>query len=174
MRAVVVTRQGSPVAGNIRYATDWPDPSGPGPGQVLIRTLASAFNQMDLWVGRGVPGLTLEYPRISGCDACGGAEAVGSGVEPAWKGRRVIVNAAVAQPARNHPDDPPATTLTPAYELIGEHSQGMHAEKFHAPATNLSDIGDRDAAEAAGFGLVTLTAWSMMVTKANLQIGRAH
>lgn len=171
MRAVVVTRQGSPVAPNIRFASDWPDPAAPGPGQVVIRTLASAFNQMDLWVGRGVPGLTLEYPRISGCDACGVVEALGPGVDPAWKGRRVIVNAAVEQPGRDAPDDPPASTLAPAYELIGEHSQGMHAERFVAPAANLADVGDADPAKAAAFGLVTLTAWSMMVTKAGLKPG---
>src|SRR4051812_13624582 len=169
MRAIVLTKQGSPVAPNIRYATDWPEPPAPAPGQVLIRTLASAFNQMDLWVGRGVPGLTLDYPRISGCDACGTVEGLGAGVDPAWTGRRVIVNAAIEQPTREHPGDPPGSTLAPAYELIGEHTQGMHAEKFLAPAANLADIGDAEPSAGAAFGLVTLTAWSMMVTKAGLR-----
>jgi NADPH:quinone reductase-like Zn-dependent oxidoreductase len=172
MRAVVINRQGSPVSPNVRFAADWPDPPAPGTGQVLARTLASAFNQMDLWVGRGVPGLKLDYPRVSGCDACGVVEELGPGVDPAGRGRRVIVNAAIEQPAREHPDDPAASTLAPAYELIGEHSQGMHAEKFLAPVANLADVGDADPAEAAAFGLVTLTAWSMMITKANLRPGQ--
>jgi NADPH:quinone reductase-like Zn-dependent oxidoreductase len=172
MRAIVVTRQGSPVAPNIRYVQDWPDPPAPGPGQVLIRTLCSAFNQMDLWVGRGVPGLKLEYPRISGCDACGIVETLGPGVDSSWAGRRVIVNAAIRQPDRVHPDDPPGSTLAPAYELIGEHSPGMHAERFLAPAANLADVGQTDPARAAAFGLVTLTAYSMMVTKARLRPGQ--
>jgi NADPH:quinone reductase-like Zn-dependent oxidoreductase len=172
MRAVVVTKQGSPVAPNIRFSSDWPDPPPPGHGQVLVRTLASAFNQMDLWVGRGVPGLKLEYPRISGCDACGVVEAVGTRVDPAWKGRRVIVNAAIEQTGREQPDDPPGSTLAPAYELIGEHTQGMHAEKFIAPVANLANVGEADPAQAAAFGLVTLTAWSMMVTKAGLRPGQ--
>src|SRR4051812_4984103 len=110
MRAVVVAKQGSPVAPNTRFVTDWPDPPAPSAGQVLIRTLCSAFNQMDLWVGRGVPGLKLEYPRVSGCDACGVVERAGAGVDAAWVGRRVMVNAAVEQPARDHPDDPPGFT----------------------------------------------------------------
>jgi NADPH:quinone reductase-like Zn-dependent oxidoreductase len=173
MRAVVVTRQGFPVAPNIRFVTDWPDPRAPGLGQVLVRTLASAFNQMDLWVGRGVPGLKLDYPRVSGCDACGVVEKLGPGVDPAWLNRRVIVNAAVVQPGRESPDDPPGGALAPAYELIGEHSQGMHAERFVAPAANLADVGDADPAKAAAFGLVTLTAYSMMVTKAQLRPGAA-
>ncbi len=172
MRAVVVQKKGSPVAPNIKFVTDWPDIGAPPPGHVVIRTLASAFNQMDLWVGRGVPGLDLTYPRVSGCDACGVVEAIGDGVEKAWAGRRVIVNAAIRQPDRLSPDDPPGSTLAPAYQLIGEHTSGMHAEKFIAPAANLADVGDADPAHAAAFGLCALTAYSMMVTKARLHPGQ--
>ncbi len=174
MKAIVLERQGTPVSGNIRYATDWPEPEAPGKGKVLLRTLASAFNQMDLWVGRGVPGLQLAYPRVSGCDACAEVEAVGEGVDRAWLGRRVIVNAAVAQPERSHPDDPPNSTLRPNYELIGEHHNGMHAEKFIAPVENLAPVNPhQDPADAAAFGLCALTAYSMMVTKGNLRPGQA-
>jgi NADPH:quinone reductase-like Zn-dependent oxidoreductase len=173
MRAIVVTRQGSPVAPNIRFASDWPEPAAPSPGQALIRTLATAFNQMDLWVGRGVPGLTLDYPRVSGCDACGVVEAVGPGVDPAWVGKRVIVNAAIRIPARASPADPPASTLAPEYQLIGEHHHGMFAEKFLAPAANLAWVGDADPVQAAAFGLCSLTAWSMMVTKGLLRAGQS-
>jgi NADPH:quinone reductase-like Zn-dependent oxidoreductase len=173
MRAVVVTKQGSPVAPNFQYRIDWPDVGDPPPGRVVVRTLCSAFNQMDLWVGRGVPGLKLEYPRVSGCDACGVVERVGAGVDEAWIDRRVIVNAAVEQPPRTAPDDPPATTLAPAYELIGEHTNGMHAERFIAPAANLADVGEADPAAAAAYGLVTLTAYSGMVTKAGLRPGQS-
>lgn len=172
MRAVVIQRQGAPVAGNIAFVKDWPDPGAPGTGQALIKTAASAFNHMDLWVGRGVPGLQLTYPRISGCDACGVVESVGAGVDPAWVGRRVIVNAAVRVAGREHPDDPPGSTLAPAYELIGEHTNGMFCERFLAPAANLAWVGDADANEAAAYGLCALTAYSMMVTKAGMLPGQ--
>ncbi|MBL8991661.1 MAG: zinc-binding dehydrogenase, partial [Phycisphaerae bacterium] len=142
-------------------------------GQVVVRTLASAFNQMDLWVGRGVPGLSLTYPRISGCDACGVVEAAGPGVDPAWLGRRVIVNAAVRIAGRAVPTDPPGSTLAPEYQLIGEHHHGMHAERFVAPAPNLADVGEADPVEGAAFGLCALTAWSMMVTKGGLRAGQS-
>lgn len=174
MRAIVVAKQASPVAPNVSLVGDWPDPAPPGPGECLIRTLASAFNQMDLWVGRGVPGLKLAYPRVSGCDACGVVEAIGTGVDPAWIGRRVIVNAATRVPERQHPDDPPNSTLTPHYELIGEHHFGMHAEKFLAPAANLARVTqDQDPITAAAFGLCALTAYSMIVTKGQLRPGQS-
>lgn len=173
MRAIVVTKKGSPVAPNVAYTDDWHEPEAPGPGEVLIKTIATAFNQMDLWVGRGVPGLDLGYPRISGCDACGTVEAVGAGVDPAWVGERVIVNAALRMPARHSPADPPASTLAPQYELIGEHRSGMLAERFLAPAANLARVGDADPIDAAAFGLCGLTAYSMMIGKGGLRPGQA-
>lgn len=173
MHAVIVSKQGNPVAPNIRFVTDWPEPKAPAPGWCTLRTLATAFNQMDLWVGRGVPGLTLEYPRVSGCDACAVVEAVGEGVDKAWVGRRVIVNAAVRQPERISPDDPPGSTLAPNYELIGEHHNGMLAERFCVPAANLGDVGDADPVDAAAVGLCGLTAYSMMITKGGLRPGQS-
>lgn len=173
MKAIVVQKQGSPVANNIILRTDWSPPEPPGPGDVVVKTLCSAFNHMDLWVGRGVPGLDLDYPRVSGCDACGAVEAVGDGVDPAWIGRRVIYNAAVRVPEIPRPTDPPASTLAANYELIGEHHFGAHAEKFTVPADNIADVGNADPIEAAAFGLCALTAYSMMVTKGNLRPGQS-
>jgi NADPH:quinone reductase-like Zn-dependent oxidoreductase len=173
MRAIVCTKQGAPVAPNIEFVDNWPDPGDPGPGEVRLRTLATALNQMDLWVGRGVPGLTLDYPRISGCDACCEVEAIGNGVDEAWLGRRVIVNAAVEIPQPSRPGDPPASTLAPQYQLIGEHHHGMLRERFCAPAANITDVAGADPVDAAAFGLCALTAWSMMITKGKLRPGQS-
>jgi len=175
MRAILIERQGAPVAPNIRAVSDWKgEHAEPGPGEVRLRTLASALNHMDIWVGMGIPGVDLTYPRISGCDACAEVEAVGPGVDDAWKGRRVILNAAVRQPDRVAPDDPTGATLAPAYRLIGEHDSGMHCERFVAPVANCVPIGqDADPFEAAAFGLTTLTAYSMIVTKGRLRPGQS-
>lgn len=173
MKAIVVTEQGSPVAPNIAYRTDWDGPIATGPGEVVVRTLASAFNQMDLWVGRGVPGLELAYPRVSGCDACGIVESVGPGVDSTWIGKQVIYNAAVRIDRPIRPDEAPRSHLAPEYELIGEHRFGAHAERFVCPADNLADVEGADPIEAAAFGLCGLTAYSMMITKADLRPGQA-
>lgn len=174
MRALVVAAQGNPVTPNIQYRTDWAEPSAPGPGQVLIKTLATALNHMDLWVGMGIPGVNLTYPRISGCDACGVVVSVGEGVDAGWVGKRVIVNAAVRLPQRSKPGDPPASTLAPEYELIGEHHNGMLCERFVVPTENIAIVPDScDPAEAAAFGLCALTAYSMMITKGCLRPGQS-
>ena len=172
MRAVVLLRRGTPVAGNVAFDAGWPEVSEPAAGQVQVRALASAFNHMDLWVGRGLPGID-GYPRITGCDACGVVERVGSGVDGGWIGKRVIVNAACVVGERVGPADPSNASLAPNYELIGEHHDGMFRERFHAPVGNCAVVNDaQDASEAAAFGLCSLTAYSGLVTKARLRPGQ--
>lgn len=178
MKALVIAGQGTPVAANVSYEDfEAPDlfEDGPEEGEVLVRTLCSALNHLDLWVGRGVPGMTLEYPRVGGCDACGVVEAVGDGVDEAWVGRRVIVNAAMETPLRERPGDPPHSRMAPEYELLGEHlSPGMHAERFICPVEQVADVPhDADPAEAAAFGLASLTAYGLLVSKAGVLPGQS-
>lgn len=174
MKALVISKQGAPVAPNVSY-TDFPDLNPPPPGCVTVKTLASALNHLDLWVGKGVPGLNLDYPRVAGCDACGIVEAVGDTVDESWIGKKVILNAAIAQYHAPDPADPSPSSLAPDYELIGEHqSPGTHAERFNASTHQLAVIPDEaDPAHAAAFGLVHLTAWSMMIGKADLKPGQS-
>ena len=167
MRAAVITEQGAPVAANVELTDEWPDPHA-GPGDVVVRTEATALNHLDLWVGRGLPGLDLAYPRISGSDGCGIVESVGDGVDETWIGRRVLLNAAVRQPEPVHPDIAPAT---PDIRMIGEHDHGTMAARFVAPASNVLDVGETDPGVAAAFGLTHLTAWRMLVTRAGLRPG---
>lgn len=167
MRAITVDRQGVPVAANVSYRSDFPDPSLPA-GWCLVRTEASALNHLDLWVGRGLPGLDTDYPHIGGSDGAGVVEAVGEGVETSWIGTRVLLNAAVRQ---SKPPRPGLAAAPPDIRMLGEHDHGAHAERFVAPAENLLDIGETDPVEAAAFGLTHLTAWRMMRSRANLQGG---
>jgi NADPH:quinone reductase-like Zn-dependent oxidoreductase len=172
MRAIVITAPGPDVPANLRLVHDAPEPPPPPPGHAQVRTLASALNHLDLWVGRGVPGLSLTYPRVSGSDACGQVVGVGEGVDPAWIGRRVILDAAIVVPEPRRPDDGPAPGV-PAYELIGEHHDGTHREHFNAPIANLQPVGpDAPPTDAAAFGLVHLTAYSMMIGKGDLRAGQ--
>ena len=90
MKAIVVSAQGSPVSPNVKLVDNWPVPKLVA-GEVLVRTEASALNHLDLWVGRGMPGLNLTYPRIGGSDGVGIVEAVGQDVDAAWIGKRVCL-----------------------------------------------------------------------------------
>lgn len=171
MHAITITRQGSPVSENVAYVEDWPDPQV-GEGQVLVRTEASALNQLDLTVGRGVPGLELTYPRISGSDAAGIVEQVGRGVDESWVGQRVLLNAAVVQRDPAGPGVIPAGEWGGGIRMIGEHDHGAMAELFVAPVSNVLLIGDADPVDAAAFGLTHLTAWRMLWTRARIGPGQ--
>lgn len=176
MNAVVIERQAGAnenPSSVVRFRTDWPEPAAPAHGQALVRTLAAALNHLDLWVARGVPGLNLTYPRVGGSDACGVIEAVGPGVDQAWVGKTVLLNASSDASPLPVPGEPPRTTLAPAYELIGEHHNGALAEKFIAPIANLQEApAGAESTQAAAFGLTFLTAYSMIVGKADLKPGQ--
>ena len=116
MKQVCIPKIGGPDV--LEYTTQ-PDPS-PGPGEVLVRVKACALNHLDLWIGRGVPGRDLDYPHVSGSDGCGRVEAVGDGVDEAWIGRRVVLNAALPRPEAALPGAWPA----PTRHVIGEATAG--------------------------------------------------
>jgi NADPH:quinone reductase-like Zn-dependent oxidoreductase len=167
MKAIVVQQRGNPVSPNVALVTDRPKPQ-PQSGEVLVRTEASALNSLDLWVGRGLPGLDTQYPFSSGSDGAGRVEEVGAGVDRAWIGRRILLNAAVIQDAPAHPD---RFASGEDIRMIGEHSPGTMGEFFCAPAKNVLDIGDTDPIQAAAFGLTHLTAWRMLMSRAQLRPG---
>jgi len=175
MRAVLIRRAApdGPVTPQVESVQDWPEPAAPGAGEVTLRTEYSALNRMDIWVGRGIPGVEIQYPHVSGCDVAAVVEEIGAGVDAAWIGRRVALNAATVVPPRDRPDDPTAATLAPNYELIGEHSHGTHRERFVALTSQLVDIGDVDGVQAAAFGLTALTAYGMMLGKGQLRPGQS-
>jgi NADPH:quinone reductase-like Zn-dependent oxidoreductase len=167
VKAIEITQQGVPVAANVRFNPDRERPA-PGQGELLVRTEASALNQLDLWVGRGLPGLDRTFPAVSGSDGVGVVESVGAGVPASWIGRRVILNAAVPIEPPVEPDTVPA----PAdISMIGEHTSGTMAAFFVAPLANVLEIGAVDPVDAAAFGLVHLTAWRMLVTRSGLRPG---
>lgn len=167
MRSIIIEKQGSPVAPNVRFVTDRAEPVA-GPGEVRVRTEASALNHLDLWVARGLPGMNTVYPFVGGSDGCGIVESVGAGVDVRLLGRRVLLNAAVPQQQWGHPGERPAGE---DLRMIGEHGEGTHREYFTAPATNVLDIGDADPIAAAAVGLTFLTAWRMLRTRAQARAG---
>ncbi len=89
-------------------------------------------------------------------------------VDRAWIGRRILLNAAVMQDAPAHPD---RISSGEDIRMIGEHSPGTMGEFFCAPAKNVLDIGEIDPIQAAAFGLTHLTAWRMLMSRAQLRPG---
>ncbi len=63
-------------------------------------------------------------------------------------------------------------SLCVRFGILGEHHPGTAAEYVVVPGVNVWAIPPRTPVpEAAAFGLVTLTAWRMLVTRAQLRAG---
>ena len=149
MKAIRIHEDGGPEV--LRYE-EAPDPV-PGTGQVLIDLRAASLNHLDVWVRKGLP--SVPKPRILGADGAG-VVVSGDGFEP---GDRVVIN-----PSLDHGDG----TIT----VIGEHTDGTHAERIAVPAEQVYPLPEGlDFETAAAFPLVFETAYRMLATKAALREG---
>ena len=171
MRAAVLTGTGG--FENIQI-TDVPDAPAPQAGEVRVRIRAAALNHLDLFVVEGLPGGARQLPHIVGADGAGVVESIGSGVANVRPGDRVMLNPGISDYtcefclAGEH-------SLCVNYRLLGEHLPGTAAELITVRAHNVARIPSLSPeltwAEAAAFSLVTLTAWRMLVTRAQLKSG---
>jgi NADPH:quinone reductase-like Zn-dependent oxidoreductase len=144
MKAVRIHEDGGPEV--LRYE-EAPDPVT-GPGEVLVRLRAASMNRLDLWLRQGRP--SVPKPRILGAD--------GAGVR-ADTGENVVINPGIEREDGR-------------IFVVGEHSDGTHAELIAVPEGNVYPIpAGLSFEEAAAFPLVFETAYRMLVTKAGLRKG---
>ncbi|HEY3220742.1 MAG TPA: zinc-binding dehydrogenase [Gemmatimonadales bacterium] len=171
MRAYVLTATGGL---DHLQITDVPDAPAPQAGQVRVAIKAAALNHLDLFVAAGLPGGPDRFPHVVGADGAGVVDAVGAGVTAVHPGERVMLNPGISDytcefcRAGEH-------SLCVNYHMLGEHVAGTLAEFVTVPAHNVARIPPTSPEltwpEAAAFSLVTLTAWRMLVTRAQLKAG---
>jgi len=145
-----------------------PDPVS-RPGEAVVRVRAVALNHLDIWLRRGVPGHKFPLPMIPGSEVAGIVESVD---DPRWKvGDEVIVapgyscGLCIACLSGNDP-------LCRNSGIFGEAVSGGAAEKMAVPIRNLfRKPAALSFAEAAAVPLDMLTAWHMLVARAQLRPG---
>lgn len=167
MRAVVVGRHGGP---EVLEEAEVPDPI-PGPSEVRVRVRATALNHLDIWVREGLPQLRVPLPHILGSDVAGVVDEVGSHVEGAEVGQEVILQPGLScmrcEACLSGRDN-----LCRSYKILGEHVHGGYAEFVSVPAANLlPKPASLSWEEAAAAPLAFLTAWEMLVRRAELRAG---
>ncbi|MFL5319777.1 MAG: zinc-binding dehydrogenase [Myxococcaceae bacterium] len=167
MKAVVFKEHGD--RSKLQY-TDIPIPEVSARG-VLVRVKAVAMNHLDIWVREGWKGLNLQMPHTLGSDIAGIVEKVGAEVTDLKPGTEVLVNpgssCGVCEKCLSGADN-----LCRDYKIIGEHTTGGYAQFVHVQRQNiLPKPAKLTFAEAACIPLTFLTAWSMLVDRAELQPG---
>lgn len=166
MKAIVIREHGG---FDKLELTDVADPK-PKPGEALVRIRAVALNHLDLWVRRGVPGHKFPLPMIPGSEVAGVVEHVSQ--DSGWEaGGEVVVapgyscGLCVACLSGNDP-------LCQRYGIFGETASGGAAELIAVPIRNLiRKPAGLSFVEAAAIPLDMLTAWHMLIARAQLRPG---
>jgi NADPH:quinone reductase-like Zn-dependent oxidoreductase len=140
-----------------------------GPGEVMIDVKATSLNHLDLFVRRGIPGVTL--PHIPGSDAAGVVAVLGDGAAGVSVGDRVLVNPTLSCGHCEHclRDEP---SMCRSFKILGEQVKGACCERIAVPAGNVIPIPDSFSfVDAAAIPLVFVTAWRMLITRGRLRAG---
>jgi len=141
------------------------------PGTVKVAVRAASLNHIDLWLRRGLPGISIPLPHIPGCDAAGVIAELGEGVTGLSPGDRVVMNPTISCGKCEFCLRGDAT-LCIRYQLIGETVSGTCCEYVVIPAENAIPIPDQLSFEdAASIPMVFVTAWRMLITRARLRAG---
>lgn len=157
MRAIVIHEHGG--RDKLIYE-EVPDPV-PGEGEILVRVRAVGLNYLDIFVRRGMPGLVIDLPRISGGDIAGDIAKWGAGVTGLTEGQRVLLDPAVVM-ADGH------------IGALGEDTTGGLAEYIVVPAENAIPLPDEVTYEqAAALPIAYGTAWRMLITRGDIQPGES-
>lgn len=168
MKAVRFHEHGGPEV--LRYE-DAPDPVI-APHEVLVRVKACALNHLDVWTRKGMPGVKVPLPHISGCDIAGEVAGLGSIVTRIKPGQPVVVSPGISCGQCAHCLSG-RDNLCRSYEIIGGYRiDGGYAEYVKAPEVNILPLPEGMTFEAAAaIPLTFLTAWNMLVTLARVRTG---
>lgn len=167
MKAVIFEQHGGP---EVLKLTEVPDPQIKA-NEVLVEVRACALNHLDVWVRNGLPGIKIPLPHILGNDVAGVVREVGPLVTWVNAGDEVMIQPGVscghcAQCLAGRDN------MCDEYDIIGYRRDGGYAELVAVPGLNIiPKPKNLSWPEAAALPLVTLTAWHMLVARANVQPG---
>jgi NADPH:quinone reductase len=143
VKAWQITRNGDPV--DVLELAEVPTPT-PGPGQLLVRVLASVANFPDVLMCQGTYQVRPPLPYTPGAELCGEVVQVGPDASGFAEGDRVIGHAALPH--------------------------GGYAEYALMPAESVMPApAALDDAEAAPFHMTYQTGWFGLHRRAKLQAG---
>jgi NADPH:quinone reductase-like Zn-dependent oxidoreductase len=167
VKATIFKNHGGPEV--LEYA-DAPEPAIRA-NEVLVEVKACALNHLDIFVRGGLPGIKIPLPHILGSDVAGVVREVGELVTWVKPGDEVMVQPGVSC---GHCDAclSGQDNLCREYDMIGYRRDGGYAELVAVPGVNIvPKPPELKWEEAAALPLVTITAWHMLVTRANVQPG---
>jgi NADPH:quinone reductase-like Zn-dependent oxidoreductase len=134
----------------------------PTQSEVLVQVKAAALNHRDVWIIQGLYA-KIKLPVILGSDGSGIVAEVGEGVDPALKGKAVIIN-----PALQWGDN--VRVQQKQFKILGMPDNGTQADYVVVPAANIVEMPDHMTfEEAAALPLAGLTGYRALFTQGQLK-----
>lgn len=157
MQAVYFEKHGGPEV--LQYGR-FPDPEIE-PGFVRVKVNACSLNYLDIFSRRGMPGIVIELPSITGGDCAGQVAELGEGVEGWEVGQRVLLD-----PVYRNAE-------TGAFRLLGENCKGALAQYCVAHHSQLIPLPDTVSDEdAACLPVAYGTSHRMIITRGDVKAGQ--
>jgi len=140
--------------------------------EIVLRVHSASLNHLDIWVRKGRGGLKVTMPHILGSDAAGVVIAVGSNVKNVNVGDEVILNPGLSCDSCEFCNRGEQSQCL-SFGIVGMTRQGTFAEQVAVPAQKVHPKPDHmNFDEAGAFVLSYLTAWRMLMTRAQLKPGQ--
>jgi len=166
MKAVRFHEFGGPEV--LKYE-DVPDPQV-RKDQVLVKVKACALNHLDIWLRKGLPG--VKVPHINGSDVSGDIVEIGEYITDLKVGQRVLL---APMTFCNHCEFcmRGQQNFCREFTVLGYLNDGGNCELISVPRVSVVPIpSELTYDEAASVPLVFLTAWHMLVTRAQIKAGQ--
>ncbi len=125
---------------------------------VVVKMNYAAMNHLDLWVRKGLPGVT--YPIVPCSEGMGVVVARGKSVNSLKEGQRVLLSPGIGD------------YLSEDYGIHGETCNGTLSSHLKQKSNLWIPLDDSiDDRVAAAFPLSFLTSWNMVVRRCNVKKG---
>jgi NADPH:quinone reductase-like Zn-dependent oxidoreductase len=168
MKAAVIYEHGGLENIQIR---DVPE-SQAGQDEAVLKVHSSGLNHLDLWVLKGRGNIEPDKPYILGSDAAGTVLAVGKKVKNVKIGDEVVINPGLSCGTCGNCKRGQQSECT-SFGIVGLSRPGTFAEQVAVPAKNLLPKPTHLSFDEAGALVLTyVTAWRMLMTRAQLEKGQ--
>ena len=140
--------------------------------EILLKVHSAGLNHLDIWVRKSRGGLDLPKPHIPGSDAAGIVVAAGSNVTNVTVGDKVIINPGLSCGCCEFCNRGQQSECI-SFGIVGMSRPGTFAELLAVPSGNVwPKPSHMSFNEAGAFVLSHLTAWRMLMTRAQLKPGQ--
>ena len=165
MKAVIINSHGT---ADVLRVEEVDEPACPS-DKIKVNIKASSVNHLDIWVRKGIPGISIPLPMILGSDGAGIVSEVGKKVKTIKVGDKVVIQPGTYSSECNMVKKG-LENLSPTYGILGETERGVQSEYVILNPENVYPMPNNlSFEEASSMQLVFMTAYQMLIKRANLK-----